>query len=619
MKKVFLVDYTRCSHATCGRPCITKCPLYISSKKPKKNQPKIEVPIRYKQSADAIIIISEYCIKCGICANVCPMKAIYTKNLLEEDTSRTPVHEYESDSETRGFRLYGLPTLVPGRVTGICGPNGIGKTTVFNLLSGHLDPNFGNAGVDGLDWNAFKDVIKENEMRQHFTGIHDRVKNVAYKEQVLQVLFERYRGKNVLSILAENKSVDDATFSDVLDHLDIHAISTRELDECSGGELQRFAIANVLVSRGDIYLFDEPCTFLDVKKRISLADLLETRARGSSTDGESPVLVVEHDLTVLDYLSDVIQIFYGVPHQFGVITGVQTNKAGINAYLDGYLKTENVQFRENQIRFRKTAGARSWDTARVFFSYGHLAKSFKSFTLDVQPGVIHESEIVCAVGENGLGKSTFAKMLAGVIEPDDGRDMPGTTPHVAYKPQYITREYSGTVKEFIIDRSGNYDFSEAILKPLYRPLGVDRLFDKQVSELSGGELQRAFITACLATRANLFILDEPSAYLDVEERLHVSSVIRSATKGLKAATICIEHDLQIADALADRMLIFKGEPGVRGEAVGPLDKREGMNMFLKILDITFRRDDETGRARINKKGSQLDTFQRAEGEYFYST
>ncbi|MHA1370747.1 MAG: ATP-binding cassette domain-containing protein, partial [Promethearchaeota archaeon] len=160
-------------------------------------------------------------------------------------------------------------------------------------------------------------------------------------------------------------------------------------------------------------------------------------------------------------------------------------------------------------------------------------------------------------------------------------------------------------------------FSKDILRTIYRPLNVDKLCDQRVRELSGGELQRVYLVACLATIADLYIIDEPSAYLDVEERLHVSSVIRSATKHSNAVALCIEHDIQILDSLADRILIFKGEPGVLGKTIGPLDKKTGMNAFLEILDITFRRDSDTGRARINKKDSQRDMIQRKTGNYFY--
>jgi ATP-binding cassette subfamily E protein 1 len=206
--------------------------------------------------------------------------------------------------------------------------------------------------------------------------------------------------------------------------------------------------------------------------------------------------------------------------------------------------------------------------------------------------------------------------LAGEIDPDPGCDVPTREATVSYKPQYITKDHNQTVKEFIMEYSQNYDFTEDVMRSLFEPLGVGKLFDTPVPELSGGELQRAYIAACLSKRADLYIIDEPSAYLDVEERLFVGAIIRTAAKKANAAAICIEHDLQIADALADRVLLFVGQPGIAGRTIGPLDKRDGMNAFLQTLDITFRRDPTTGRARINKKRSQMDQTQRASGQWW---
>ncbi|TFH29485.1 MAG: ribosome biogenesis/translation initiation ATPase RLI [Promethearchaeota archaeon] len=635
MKKVFLIDYDLCSANSCGRPCVKQCPITLTNNRKKSHLKKAEVPIRYKKSEDKMLIISEYCIYCGICLNVCPRNAIYSIFLLDEPEADEITHEYlqkdrniveekeHSPEDDHGFRLFGLPTLLPGRVTGLCGPNGIGKSTVLNILSGEVSPNFGDIGSlstanSKFDWKSLFDHLRENEMRTHFKEMADGSRKIAYKQQVLRVLFEKYKGIMVKEILRKQKNIEERFYQEVLDHLDIHAIAKRELHQCSGGELQRFAIASVLVQEADCYLIDEPCTFLDVKKRIKLAELLQSRAKGFGTNIDYPVLVVEHDLAILDYLSDVIHLFYGKPHQFGVITKVQSTKGGINAYLNGFLKTENIQFRKSQISFRRSVGNRSWENARIFTKYGRITKTFEGFRLEVEPGTIYEGEILGIVGENGTGKSTFAKILAGKIKPDEKSDFTSMERYVSYKPQYITRDFSGTVQEFIMHYSQNYDFSESMNQLLYTPLGVDTFFDMPVQELSGGQLQRVFICTCLAKRAELYILDEPSAYLDVEERLHISSVIRAITKRMSATTVVIEHDLAIVDALSDRLFLFTGQPGIHGKTIGPLDKREGMNEFLKILDITFRRDEETGRARINKKDSSIDKRQRANNEYYYA-
>ncbi len=621
MNKVYLVDYDKCNRRFCGRQCIKKCPITLLNARLKPNKKKQEVPIWFQKSTKQIKIKHERCLKCGICVNICPAKAIYVKNILEEPLELIPTHKYpkinEKERENDGFRLYNLPTLVSGKVTGLCGPNGIGKTTVLNIVSGSLKPNFGRMDIksEEIPWNSVINNIKESEMRNHFIALSHGERKIAYKQQVLRVLFEKYQNKTVLEILnSENDGVSSKFFQNIMDYLDIHTISERFLEQCSGGELQRFAITLVLIKQADIYVIDEPCTFLDVQKRIKLAQLFRERAQGFGSEKPCPVLVVEHDLAILDYISDIIQLFYGEPHQFGIISRPLTTRKGINAYLDGYLKSDNIEFRETKYGFKISASGRTWSNAKIFAQYGKLSKTFETFRLDVNSGTIYASEILGILGENGCGKSTFAKIIAGEYKPDKGSEFDGIPAVVSYKPQYITQNTSQSVKDFIIEQAQNYNFSEEMLRVLYRPLGIDRLFDNPLSALSGGELQRVYICACLAKRAELYLLDEPSAYLDVEERIHIGQIIRTLTKRNNAVAICIEHDIQIADALIDRVLVFTGKPGIHGKTIGPLNKREGMNLFLKSIDVSFRRDSKTGRARLNKKGSKLDREQRLSGQ-----
>jgi len=81
--------------------------------------------------------------------------------------------------------------------------------------------------------------------------------------------------------------------------------------------------------------------------------------------------------------------------------------------------------------------------------------------------------------------------------------------------------------------------------------------------------------------------------------------------------VVVEHDVMVADAIADRILLFTGEPGKYGKASEPMGLRKAFNNFLRGLDVTFRRDPHTGRARVNKPGSYLDRAQKAAGEYYY--
>ncbi|MHA1451277.1 MAG: ribosome biogenesis/translation initiation ATPase RLI [Promethearchaeota archaeon] len=599
MKKAYLVDYSKCTYNSCGRPCIKDCPVNITNRK-FKGKKKVFPAIDFKRSTNEVIIHTEHCIKCGICVNRCPRDAIFVKNYVEEDPSQFKVHHYNS-----GFRLYQLPTLTKGKITGLVGPNGIGKSTIMNVLSKTLKPNFGNA-KSTQDWEKISQNIKDNNIRNHFA----KDSNISYKKQVLRILFEKYKGQTVSEILSPKKS--HPQFKQIITALDIQSIQDRLLAQCSGGELQRFSIAKVLLTDANVILIDEPCTFLDVKKRIDLAEALQ-----DLKEEDKAFLVVDHDLAILDYMSDMVHLFYGEPSKFGIISRILNVKNGINTYLNGFIASDNIEFRENKIRFRKTVSGRTWANARIFAEWPELTKSFDSFRLDIGSGTLYENEVLGVVGQNGLGKTTFFKILVGQLKPDVENWDLYERYSISYKPQYITAEFKGTVREFISSYSRKYIHNEHLIQELYQPLGVDAIFDNHISELSGGQLQRTFIAACLTKDANLYLIDEPSAYLDVEERLKIAEIIRSHTKRTDSTTIAIEHDIQIIDSLADRLLIFLGQPGVKGYTLGPLTKQEGMNSFLKSLDITFRRDAETGRARINKKDSKKDVRQRLNNEYYY--
>ncbi len=124
------------------------------------------------------------------------------------------------------------------------------------------------------------------------------------------------------------------------------------------------------------------------------------------------------------------------------------------------------------------------------------------------------------------------------------------------------------------------------------------------------------IALCLSREADLYILDEPSAHLDVEQRLVTTKVIKRAAEDKGAGIMVIDHDMYTIDMISERLLVFDGVPGKEGTARGPFEMKDGMNLFLSSLGITFRRD-KTGRPRINNPGSYLDREQKAAGEYYY--
>ena len=507
------------------------------------------------------------------------------------------VHQYAEN----GFRLYNLPAPDDGAVIGLLGRNGIGKTTALRILAGELVPNFGTQ--DRIDWDRAVESFRGTTLQTHLERLRDGTVTTAYKSQRVDSLSDTDDETVRQRLLSRSTDPDD-----LIDTLGLQSISGRSLGDLSGGERQRVAIATTLLSDADLYLFDEPSSFLDAKQRSTVSHVIHERIQ----DTDASAIVIEHDLAMLDLLSDGVHILYGAPGGFGVASQRLSVRAGINQFLDGYLAEENVQIRGDAIEF-PSASERGLPNKDPVFEYPELQKEFTGFALSVDSGQTYASESIGIVGENALGKTTFVKLLAGGIEPDSGA-VPGTL-SVSYKPQYIAPDSQATVREQF---AAVTDIHSRRFKTWIRdPFDLEVLYDRHLDSLSGGELQRVGVALCLARDADLYLIDEPSAFLDVDRRVSLADQIHQFSKRIDQPVFVVDHDLFVIDRFADRLVVFEGTPGERGHANAPQSIRDGMNTFLSSLEITFRRDERTGRPRVNKPGSQLDREQKANGEYYY--
>lgn len=590
MTRVAVLEADKCKVKKCGQLCISFCPMVRS---------RVEA---IKVEGNKAVISEMLCSGCGICVKKCPFKAISIVNLpdeLEKDCS----HRFGPNA----FKLFRLPTPSPGIVLGLLGQNGIGKTTTLKVLSGEFKPNLGDF-ENPPEWNEIIQHYRGSTLQEYFQKMSESNLTVAHKPQYVDKIPKAVSGKvNELLEKVDERGV----LGEIAETLDLKKIWDRKLEVLSGGELQRVAVAAALSREANVYLFDEPSSYLDVKQRLQVA-----RAIRSLKEQEKTILVAEHDLAIIDYLSDQICVFYGEPSVYGVVSHVHGVRTGINIYLQGYIPDENILFRKESIIFHEKPPSLGAGAGEILLAWNRLEKKFEDFQLAVEPGEIKRGEVIGILGPNGIGKTTFVKILAGIEETDDRQEFGELI--VSYKPQYIAAEYEGTVQELLIGVAKETFTSSWYKTEIIQPLNVNVLLDRNVMELSGGELQKIAVAACLSRKADLFLLDEPSAYLDVEERLNVGRTIRRVIEAQNVPAFVVEHDVVTQDFIADRLMVFSGEPGVNGIAKPPTTLRKGMNGFLKEMDVTFRRDSVTRRPRVNKEKSKMDKFQKQIGEYYYT-
>ncbi|MFB3888961.1 MAG: ribosome biogenesis/translation initiation ATPase RLI [Candidatus Bathyarchaeia archaeon] len=590
MTRIAVMDYDKCKPKKCNQLCIKFCPMVRS---------RVDA-IRFEDNK--ILISERLCSGCGICVKKCPFKSISIVNLpdeLEKDCS----HRFGENA----FKLFRLPMPSPGTVLGLLGQNGIGKSTTLKVLAGEIKPNLGRF-QEPPDWTEIIQYYRGSSLQDYFQKMSEGNLKVSHKPQYVDKIPRAVSGK--VSELLEK--VDQRKVLDVLsEELELKKVWDRALDVLSGGELQRVAVTAALCREADVYLFDEPSSYLDVKQRLKVA-----KAIRSLKEQQKTVVVAEHDLAIIDYLSDQICVFYGEPGVYGVVSHVHGVRTGINIYLQGYIPDENIMFRKESIVFHEKPPVVSALGGEVLLKWGAVEKTFAGFKLTAQPGEIRRGEIIGILGPNGIGKTTFVKILAGLEEADDKQKFGELT--VSYKPQYIAADYTGTVQELLMNVAKENYTSSWYKTEILQPLHVEPLLDHNVMELSGGELQKTAIAAALSRKADLFLLDEPSAYLDVEERLNMAKALRRIVEAHGTPAFVVEHDVVTQDFMADRLMVFTGEPGVEGKAKPPTTLRRGMNLFLKEMDVTFRRDSVTRRPRVNKEGSRLDLMQKQVGEYYYT-
>jgi len=616
------------------------------------------------QVAKKTVTVHEWA--CPVCVTLCkqaPGDAVSVVKLPTNLTTDT-THKYGPNS----FKLHGLPAPKPGHVLGLLGANGTGKSTAIKILAGYIKPNLGLLD-EAPNWKDIVSYYRGSDLQSYFTNILQDKLTVAIKPQLEANFSQRLKGRSVRALM--EKRDERKLMARYVKELDLGHLLDRNIEDLSGGELQRFAVACTMNRDADVYMFDEVTSFLDIKQRLKVTELMRSLVHGGELEwpddtmatSKKYVITIEHDLAILDYMSDYVQCLYGMPGAYGVTTPRSRVRNGINQFLAGYIASDNMRFRAHELTFKvktsdfvaitddgeekssKSASAKA--SSKGYLSYPVMKHTRRrknketgevtsSFTLNVEEGGFRAGECIVMLGENGTGKSTFMELLAGNTKEQKKSsnpvtigsyeaNMPGAKPSLAglgvsYKTQGLNpklRSFKGSVQD-CLEQFINRALPDRLFRLLVmKPLNIDSMMDLPVASLSGGEMQRLSIVLCLGTPASVYLIDEPSAALDCEQRVIAAKVMkRWVINHLNKTIFLVEHDFVMAAAMADRVIVYDGEPGIECTASTPISVAEGFNTFLKALDVTFRRDPINFRPRINKKNSRVDKLQKAAGEYF---
>lgn len=574
MTRIAIVDRNLCNPVQCNLECMRGCPANRLRKEctflvdKKTGERHIDFKYEYSKelkSRSVAYIEPSMSQGCSICAKACPFHAITVVNLPEAKEEEL-VYSYGKN----GFSLYKLAIPRMG-ITAIVGENGCGKSTNLKLVAKKLLPI----------------QTPTKEIKEYFGKTREG--ELVYKPQEISGKGEKRKVSDLLEKAANagNAEIAKQRLAGLTGLFDLGPILGRELQQLSGGELQKVIVTAALLHEKEIYFLDEPFSFLDYVYRVRLINYLLENFQ------QKKVVIVDHDISLLSYLCKQSYLMFGEPGAYGIVSQVYATDRAINMFMEGFIAPENMKFRSEAIAYKHYAEETHKNELMVLMA----AKIGRGDFSVENPNaiVINEGEIVGIAGKNGIGKSTFCR---DVFEKNMGG--------LAFKEQVLKRE-GGVAGKYL---QKNDLFSENYMRGM--KMGKLEFYD--IQKISGGELQKLEIFKCLNQERKAYILDEPTNMLDVSARITLSKMLRERVVGGRAI-IVVDHDLEFLYNTVDRLIVMDGESGKRGVVKGIFDKEAGVRMLMEEFDLSYRKDPETKRLKLNKQGSKKDVKLKGEGKF----
>ncbi len=470
---------------------------------------------------------------------------------------------------------------------GIIGINGTGKTTLLRMIAGEEEPDEGQ-------------IIRQNGLKIAYLPQNQEFPANA---TVLEYVISAYKG---------NEWLVEADAKNILNHLGMTEHSAR-IEVLSGGQKKRVALARVLLEPSDVMIMDEPTNHLDEGMVIWLEDFL-CKYKGV-------VLMVTHDRYFLDKVTNkILEISHGKVYAY---------EANYTKFLEMKAQREEMERaseRKRQSIMRiEVEWAKRGCRARTTKQKARLQRleALKNGTAPVQDAVAEMDSIetrmgkktielhhiskcygdkkliedfnyiflknqhIGIVGENGCGKSTLMKIIAGLVEPDSGSVEIGETIKIAYfaqeeidmNPNERVIDYIKDIAEYIPTRDGRISASQLLERFLfdgamqYAPIG----------KLSGGEKRRLYLLSVLAQGANVYLFDEPGNNLDIP----TLAILEDYLNSFSGIIITVSHDRYFLDNVVDRIFEFDGNGNLRQYEGGYTEYYEKKQEELGLADGTL--------------------------------
>ncbi|OEF96967.1 ABC-F family ATP-binding cassette domain-containing protein [Desulfuribacillus alkaliarsenatis] len=483
---------------------------------------------------------------------------------------------------------------------GVVGPNGAGKSTLLKIIAGKLPADSGEVQItkgkvlcylaqdSGLDsrltiWDEMLSVFatlheQEQRLRQleiemgKCTDDPEALESIMAEYSELQEAFERSGGHKL-----------EADIRNVLAGLGFSDINYKEMtiNQCSGGQKTRLALAKILLSQPDIILLDEPTNYLDIDALTWLEQFIK--------DFPGALMVVSHDRYFLDSFINVVYEIdnnkgtaYPGTYHYYLSTKEQRLLEQEQLYLKQHEEIAKTQefIQKNIARASTSARAKSrrkqlenmelldspTKQNETFFSFrakkrtGNIVLDIKNLgiTFDSSAGYlfvglnlqIERGERIAIIGPNGTGKSTLLKLIAEQLKPTAGEITHGSNVQIGYYDQEqadLTK--TNTVFEEVHDDFPHMTRTE-IRSALAQFLFVGEDVDKHISSLSGGEKARVTLTKLMLAQDNLLLLDEPTNHLDIPAK----EALEQALLSYDGTMIFISHDRYFLNQIATRVI-----------------------------------------------------------------